>query len=171
MTMTSKFGYDYYHMMNMTSKFGYDFSSGKYSRMEFAYGPDQVFADIIKGDERGRFIADICRRPHVCSEYLEPILTELLSYDSIKCVEALITGQTPLTVDLNRPFSGYESGLYPLHYALALGKASPSMTELLLCYGARTDIKYTSMSRYPDLDQYVNMLPLQIALQKLIVSW
>lgn len=114
---------------------------------------DEEFERVIDEDEKDEFISLISRKIR-CFRYLpQKVLKEVLSPFSIRCAEALVTGQTSINADLNLPCG--DDGTYPLHLVASDG-CTPSLIEFLLCYGARTDVRLSS---------YQNMLPLQIALQ------
>ena len=123
---------------------------------------DYEFCELIRRDEKEKFILEICRSVNKFSSRAQELLREVLrDPPSIKCAEALITGQTPLTVNLNLPC--VQNGMYPLHF-VAFEPYSPSIIELLLCYGAQTNIRLTPCTN--TITEYANMLPLQIALQR-----
>lgn len=120
---------------------------------------DENFRCLILGDEKEKFILEICRRPDEFAPHCHIILQEVILAKSVKCAEALITGQTPLVVDLNFPC---HAGMCPLHY-VAYVRCEPCMVELLLYYGARPDIRLTPTAL---AEECRNMLPLQIAVLK-----
>lgn len=75
---------------------------------------DQEFMGVIRGDEKEKFILEINWKIDKFSSQAQKILCEVISGSSIKCAEALITGQTRFTVDLNLPCN--DNGMYPLHF-------------------------------------------------------
>lgn len=125
------------------------------------------FEDVIIRDEKETFISEISWNIERYEGHSDEIFNKLLLHSTIycsviKCAEALITGQTPLAVDVNLPCYG---GMCPLHYILSRHCEQPSLVELLLCYGARTDVKYSG-SNYGYGDSYDNVTPLQMALRE-----
>lgn len=123
------------------------------------------FIDIIRRDAKERFILEIRwivnKFSSQSQKLVNDVLWGVLTHSSIKCAEALITGQTPLTVDLNLPCN--DDGTYPPLHRAAFQPCSPSIVELLLCYGARTNIRLSPGTYI--VKGHANMLPLQIALQ------
>lgn len=124
---------------------------------------DMKFLDIVHSDDKEKFISKICLNVDGFRLEAQTLLNEVLLYrSSIKCAEALITGQTPLNVDLNLPCKS--NGMHPLH-SVAFDPCMPSFVELLLCYGARTNSRLKTSADV--LKEYADMLPLQIALKRM----
>ena len=126
---------------------------------------DEELSDAIGTDNKEEFLSIIDRGLHIFRTRPQKILCDVISNCAVNCAEALITGQTPLTVDLNLPCCP-RTGAYPIHLIAFTQLDAPSITELILYYGARTDIRYQPISDY--YKKYSNMLTLQIALCRIV---
>lgn len=125
------------------------------------------FIDIFNRDEKEKFILEISWCVHKLGlsrvqQHVPEIVLEALVAHSLNCIDALFTGETPLTVDLNLPCDSY--GFAPLHFVVLSSprRCSPAMIELLLCNGANPDIRFKPVE--DTYKMYAAMLPLQMAL-------
>ncbi|XP_059638290.1 uncharacterized protein LOC132280174 isoform X2 [Cornus florida] len=89
------------------------------------------------------------------AKYCPPdILYSICKYGAIDCAIAFFEGKTGFIANLNVPFF---EGIYPLH--LAANCLSYEMVALLLCHGARTDVRTIEGWSRGDL------LPLNVSLE------
>lgn len=120
----------------------------------------------LKEDNTEEFLSVIDRKLDFFHSRKQQLLYVVCISGSAKCAEALLKGDTRLRVKLNRPCT--DAGMYPIHCA-ALSLA-PSMVELLIFSGARTNIRFRPRKTtdvYPRylLESLANKSPLHMALQ------
>lgn len=129
---------------------------------------DEELAKALEEDNKDAFLSIIECKLDLFRCKQQELLYAVCSLGSIKCLEALLQGDTSLTVELNQPCT--DMGMYPLHCAaLAL---VPSVVELLHYFGAHHNVTYTPLlcSNPSDiyahylLEQHANKLPVEMAL-------
>lgn len=126
---------------------------------------DDELGKALEEDDREEFLSVIDRKLDFFHSRQQQLLHAVCGYGSIKCAEALLKGDTRLTVELNHPCT--DTGLYPLHCAAL--SLFPSIVELFIYYGARTDIEFrpcNPLDIYPQhlVEAHARKLPLHMAL-------
>lgn len=141
---------------------------GKALQEELGNALYEQLEKALQKDDKRQFISLIDEKLDLFRPRQQQLLYAVCNFGSVMCANALVKGDTRLTVELNNPCT--DSGMYPLHCAaLAL---FPSIVELFLCSGAQTDIRVKTcnlshVSRDSLLEDHANRLPLHMALWRI----